>query len=67
MKQAELLRLTDYESNDINKPMYSSFAPDRIFKLEPRTVNGKKVKTGKNLGTGQVDDYKDKGIINSGE
>ena len=57
------MRLTDYESLDIKKPMYSSFTADRVFKVEPRTVNGKKIRTGV---TDLVEDYKDKKVFNMG-
>ena len=64
------MRLTDYDSNDVNKPMYSSFTADRVFKLEPRSVNAlngkKRVKGVKTGVTDLVEDYKDKRVFNTG-
>ena len=40
--------------------MYSSFAPDRVFRVEQRTFNGKKIPKQKQPVTFAEDDYKDK-------
>ena len=43
VRQGNIVSALDYESGLDCKPMYSSFAPDRIFKMEQRTFNGKKI------------------------
>lgn len=54
VRQSALARDTDYEIVKDCEPMYSSFAPDRVFKVEQRTFNGKKISK-KNPVTFQTD------------